>query len=277
MRCGVEPPGRAGRRHRPAAGRDRGAAGRRPADRRRSCRNSDLAAAPADPRRATRCCPRRSWPAPPASCATWPPSAATCCSAPAARTSTTSRPPATSASPARAAPPARGSPRLRACSGASEHCVATHPSRHGRRAGRPGRRVELTSAAGRPRAWPSTSSTGCPGTTPQLDTVLAPGELITAVELPPRPARRARTTARCATGPPTRSRWSPSPRRSRSRTAGSPTPGSRWAGSRTSRGGPRRRVAALRCRADRRGVRRGGGRRARRRETVARQRVQDRT
>src|ERR687896_764547 len=52
---------------------------------------------------ATRCCPRRCSPAPPASCATWPPWAATYCSVPAARTSTTRPRPATSASRAAAA------------------------------------------------------------------------------------------------------------------------------------------------------------------------------
>ena len=51
-------------------------------------RNSDLAADPRV-RRGTRSWPRRSWPGRPGSCGTRPPSAATCSSAPAARTSRT--------------------------------------------------------------------------------------------------------------------------------------------------------------------------------------------
>ena len=58
---------------------------------------------PADPRRATRCCRRRCWPARPGSCAISRPPAATCCSAPAASISRTSPRPATSARPAPAA------------------------------------------------------------------------------------------------------------------------------------------------------------------------------
>ena len=72
--------------------------------------------------------PRRSWPAPRRSCATWPPPAATCCSAPAATTSTTRPRPATSASPAPAARRIGGVNRIHAILGASEHCIATHPS-----------------------------------------------------------------------------------------------------------------------------------------------------
>ena len=46
-----------------------------------------------------------------------------------------------------------------------------------------------------------------PGDEPHRDTVLEPGELITAVELPPRAAAAARATARCATARRSRSRW----------------------------------------------------------------------
>ena len=55
-------------------------------------------------------------------------SAATCCSARAAATSTTRRCPATSASPAPAARRSTGDNRMHAILGASEHCIATHPS-----------------------------------------------------------------------------------------------------------------------------------------------------
>ena len=63
----------------------------------------------------------------------------------------------------------------------------------------------------------SPSCTGCPGDDPARDTVLEHGELITAVELPPLPAAARSPTARCATAPPTRSRWSRWPPRWTSR------------------------------------------------------------
>ena len=91
-------------------------------------RNSDLAAASGGPRGATRCCPGRCSPARRASCATSPPPAGTCCSARAACTSRTSPRRATSASPAPAAPRIGGYVRYHAILGASEHCVAAHPS-----------------------------------------------------------------------------------------------------------------------------------------------------
>ena len=68
------------------------------------------------------------------------------------------------------------------------------PVGHGGRAGR-ARRASSTSQGPRRRARRSRSPscTGCPATSPQRDTVLAPGELITAVELPPLPfAARSR-------------------------------------------------------------------------------------
>lgn len=58
-------------------------------------------------KRATRCCPRRSWPVPRHSCATWPVPEATCCNAPVVITSTTPACPATNASQAAVARPAK--------------------------------------------------------------------------------------------------------------------------------------------------------------------------
>ena len=109
--------------------------------------------------------------------------------------------------------------------------------------------------------------TACPATSPQRDTVLEPGELITAVELPPLRARRAaRATARCATA-----RRSRSPlvsvaaaldvaRRRRCATAGSRSAasrtrrGARWRAEEALRGGPatQERFAARRRRRARR-------------------------
>ena len=87
----------------PAAGRDRGHAGRRPAHRRAGHATRDLAADRARAARLRRCCPGAARRARRGSCATRPRRAATCCSAPAAPTSTTPPRPATSASPAPAA------------------------------------------------------------------------------------------------------------------------------------------------------------------------------
>ena len=91
-------------------------------------RNSDLAADPRGARSAIRCWRRRCWPAPRASCATRRRPAATCCSARAAPTSTTPPCPATSASRAAAARALAGFNRMHAMLGASDACIAVHPS-----------------------------------------------------------------------------------------------------------------------------------------------------
>ena len=64
----------------------------------------------------------------------------------------------------------------------------------------------------RARRSRSPTSTGCPATTPERDTVLEHGELITAVELPPPISRAGRATARCASARRSRSRSSRWPR-----------------------------------------------------------------
>ena len=106
---------------------DRGDRRRRAAHRRRRHQQR-----PRRPPRRPRALPgarrRRCWPAPRASCATSPPSAATCSSARAARTSRTSRSRATSARPAPAARRARATTATSRSSGTPRRCVATHPS-----------------------------------------------------------------------------------------------------------------------------------------------------
>ena len=91
-----------GRHQPPAVEGHRGAARRRAPDRRTGGELRHRRRSPACAH-ATRSSPRRCWPARRASCATRRPSAATCCSAPAAPTSTTRPRTATSAIPARAA------------------------------------------------------------------------------------------------------------------------------------------------------------------------------
>ena len=166
MKLGVETPGAAGRRHAgsPLDAIER-ARRRRPADRRRRPQQRPRRR-PARCASATRCWRRRCWPARPGSCATWRPSAATCCSAPAAPTSRTSPSRATSASPAPAARRATGEHRNLAILGHSEHCVATHPSDMAvalaaldavRARPRPGRRRARSRSPG---------CTACPATSP---------------------------------------------------------------------------------------------------------------
>ncbi len=152
---------------------------RRAADRRRRPQQRPRRR-PAGPASATRCWPRPCWPARPGSCATWPPSAATCCSAPAAATSRTSPSRATSARPAPAARRRRRAPRPRASS--ARPSTAWPPTRRTWRSRWPRstRVVHLRDAdgAGDPAGR---ASTGCPATPRTAETALPPGALITAV------------------------------------------------------------------------------------------------
>lgn len=74
--------------------------------------------------------------------------------------------------------------RLHAVVGASEACIATHPSDMAVAMRALDAAVETVDAAGKVRAIPIADFYRAPGTTPHLETVLAPGELITAVTLP---------------------------------------------------------------------------------------------
>jgi xanthine dehydrogenase YagS FAD-binding subunit len=74
--------------------------------------------------------------------------------------------------------------RMHAILGASDHCVATHPSDMCVALAALGAVVHLESAAGK-RAVPLTDFHREPGSEPAIETVLVPGELITHVELPP--------------------------------------------------------------------------------------------
>ena len=135
-------------------------------------RNTDLAADPRvrrDYAVLTRAIAGRSQSA---SCATRRPPPATCCSAPAARTSTTPTSLQQTRGRARAARPSAAFSRGLAVIGASEHCIATYPGRHGgghARAGRPG--GDGRAAGGDPRHIRSRSSTACRDT-PQIETTL---------------------------------------------------------------------------------------------------------
>ncbi len=88
------------------------------------------------------------------------------------------------------------------------HCIATHPSDMAVALRALDAEVEIRGAGRRAAPVPLGDFYRLPGDTPQLETALAPGELITAVD--PAAARGGprRSTARCATAPPTPSRWS---------------------------------------------------------------------
>lgn len=74
--------------------------------------------------------------------------------------------------------------RLHAVVGASEACIATHPSDMVVAMRALDAAVETVDLAGKVRAIALADFYRAPGTTPHLETILAPGELITAVTLP---------------------------------------------------------------------------------------------
>ncbi|OJF13514.1 FAD binding domain-containing protein [Couchioplanes caeruleus] len=86
--------------------------------------------------------------------------------------------------PGSGCPAREGDHRNLAILGASEHCIATHPSDMAVALAALDATVRITGPAGE-RGVPVTELHRLPGDTPQDDTVLRPGELITAVDLPP--------------------------------------------------------------------------------------------
>ncbi len=77
-----------------------------------------------------------------------------------------------------------GFSRLHAVVGASDACIATHPSDMAVAMRALDAWVETVDGAGKTRSIRVADFYRAPGTTPHLDTVLTPGELITAVTLP---------------------------------------------------------------------------------------------
>ncbi len=82
-----------------------------------------------------------------------------------------------------------GHNRIHAILGASEHCIATHPSDMAVAMQALDAVLHVQGASG-PRTVPVDALFRLPGDTPQLEYTLEPGELITAVELPPAPMGR---------------------------------------------------------------------------------------
>ena len=87
-----------------------------------------------------------------------------------------------------------GFTRMHAILGTSEACIATHPSDMCVALAALDATVRITGASGE-RSVPFTGFHRLPGDTPHLETVLEPGELITAVDVPPL-AWAARSTYR---------------------------------------------------------------------------------
>ncbi|RKF12609.1 xanthine dehydrogenase family protein subunit M [Roseovarius spongiae] len=85
-----------------------------------------------------------------------------------------------------------GATRLHAILGGSDACIATHPSDMAVGLTMLGAEVEIMGQGGATRRVPLTEFYRLPGDTPHIETVLEPGELITAVILPP-PAAGAQT------------------------------------------------------------------------------------
>ncbi|HTW72211.1 MAG TPA: xanthine dehydrogenase family protein subunit M [Acetobacteraceae bacterium] len=80
--------------------------------------------------------------------------------------------------------------RMNAVLGGSDQCIAANPSDMSVAMRVLDARVETVDAAGKSRVIPIADFHRLPGTTPQIDTNLRPGELITAVTLPPPPPGR---------------------------------------------------------------------------------------
>jgi xanthine dehydrogenase YagS FAD-binding subunit len=77
--------------------------------------------------------------------------------------------------------------RIHAILGASNECIATHPSDMAVAMRALDARVETVDRAGDTRAIPIAEFHRLPGKTPEIETSLKPGEIITAVTLPPPP------------------------------------------------------------------------------------------
>jgi xanthine dehydrogenase YagS FAD-binding subunit len=80
--------------------------------------------------------------------------------------------------------------RIHAILGASDHCIATHPSDMAVAMRLLDATVETLKADGSTREIPVAELHKLPGDTPDQETILARGELITAVTLPPPPPGR---------------------------------------------------------------------------------------
>jgi xanthine dehydrogenase YagS FAD-binding subunit len=77
--------------------------------------------------------------------------------------------------------------RIHAILGTSEHCIATHPSDMAVAMQALDAKVEMVNREGEAKAIPIAEFYRLPGNTPEIETSLKPGEIITAVTLPSPP------------------------------------------------------------------------------------------
>jgi xanthine dehydrogenase YagS FAD-binding subunit len=84
----------------------------------------------------------------------------------------------------------RGLNRMNAVIGVSDNCIAAHPSDMAVAMTALDARVETVAVGGETRSIPIDALYRAPGDTPDIKTVLAPGELIRSVVLPPPPPGR---------------------------------------------------------------------------------------
>src|SRR5439155_18445116 len=77
--------------------------------------------------------------------------------------------------------------RIHAILGTSEHCIATHPSDMAVAMQALDAKVETVNREGETKVIPIAEFYRLPGNTPEIETSLKPGEIITAVTLPPPP------------------------------------------------------------------------------------------
>src|SRR5205823_5653520 len=77
--------------------------------------------------------------------------------------------------------------RIHAILGGSDHCIATHPSDMAVAMRALDTKVETVNPEGEARVIPIAEFHRLPGKTPQIETSLKSGEIITAVTLPPPP------------------------------------------------------------------------------------------
>ena len=77
--------------------------------------------------------------------------------------------------------------RIHAILGTSEHCIATHPSDMAVAMRALDANVETVNREGQTKVIPIAEFYRLPGNTPEIETSLKPGEIITAVTLPPPP------------------------------------------------------------------------------------------
>ncbi len=116
-----------------------------------------------------------------------PPPAATSCSAPVASYFYNTAMPCNKRQPGSGCAALGGFNRMNAVIGASDQCIAVHPSDMAVAMRVLDATVETREATGRTRRIPIADFHRLPGDTPQIETVLQPGELIIAVTLPPPP------------------------------------------------------------------------------------------